>query len=96
MYLIQQSLVTNEVDPPWRAVFKHPLYCSMKKKRKKKNKNGRKRWESLHTQVKVQQKVNTTGQNVFIIDVDLGQKPPEHNNEQDVRKYVFKVFYFLY
>jgi hypothetical protein len=23
-------------------------------------------------------------------------KAPEHNDEQNVRKYVFKVFYFLY
>ena len=41
MYLIQQSLVTNEVDPPWRAVFKHPLYCSMKKKKKEE----KEKWE---------------------------------------------------
>ena len=52
MYLIQQSLVTNEVDPPWRAVFKHPLYCILQLADKKKNiehekekKEEKEKWE---------------------------------------------------
>jgi len=50
----------------------------MKKKRKKKKKNGRKRWEFLHinlgqsaTEGKYYRK-----KCFFIIDVGLGQKPP--------------------